>query len=440
MLSYEDNEILTRSGPGTPVGDLLRRYWTPVALSEELPEPDGAPVRVRILGENLVAFRDSTGTIGLVDEACPHRGASLFFGRNEESGLRCPYHGWKFDRTGQCVDQRSELVSFADKITITSYPVHESGGIVWAYLGPADTMTPFRDFGTESLPPQMHAASKEYIDCNWVQSFDGDLDTAHISNLHQFNAIDDIPDDGSDKPGYPSTYMSMKFWRYDPKARLEVHDQWYGYRYAGIRRTPNGHSHVRISVFVMPYTAIIANVPYSTRQIMIVPIDDVSCWRFQFTTQPMSNPRGLGGPPFHSVPGFPYDPIHAKGIIERKYTAANDYMIDREAQRTVSYSGIPEFRSQDLMVTESAGPRYDRTKEHLGSTDVAIIRMHRMLLGAAKKLPDGVTPPGITGGDFRSIRAAEKILEPGEDWRILGTDDDPTVQEALAALQRGAPA
>lgn len=437
MLSLEDNEILTLPGPGTPMGDVLRRYWTPVALSTEIAEPDGPPVRVRILGEKLVAFRDTDGKVGLIDEECPHRGASLFFGRNEECGLRCVYHGWKFDVTGQCVDQRSELVSFAHKIKIASYPVHESGGIVWAYLGPKETMTPFRDFGTESLPPELHRASKEYIDCNWVQSFDGDLDTAHISNLHQFNAIDDIPDDGSDKPGYPSNYMSMKFWRHDPKARLEVHDEWYGFRYAGIRRTPNGHSHVRISVFVMPYTAIIANVPYNTRQIMIVPIDDVSCWRFQFATQPTA-PGELGGLPFNSVTGWPYDPIHSQGIIERKYTAANDYMIDRDAQRSLSYSGIPEFRSQDLMVTESAGPRYDRRKEHLGSTDLAIIRMHRMLLTATKELPEGKPLPGLGEHDYRDIRAAEKILEPGEDWRTLGTNNDPIVQEAMRGAGRTA--
>ena len=211
MLSREDNEILTRVGPGTMMGDLMRRYWIPACLSSEIAEPDGPPVRVRLLGEDLVAFRDTTGRVGLIEESCPHRGASLFYGRNEECGLRCTYHGWKFDVTGQCVDQRSELHPFAQRIKITSYPVHESGGIVWTYMGPAGTMTPFRDFGTESLPVPLVGANKEVIYCNWVQSMDGDLDTAHISNLHQFDAIDDVPDDGTDKPGYPSGYMSMKF-------------------------------------------------------------------------------------------------------------------------------------------------------------------------------------------------------------------------------------
>ncbi|MBO0693963.1 MAG: Rieske 2Fe-2S domain-containing protein, partial [Acidimicrobiaceae bacterium] len=154
MLSAEDNEILTRVGRGTPMGELLRRYWMPACLTSEIPEPDGRPVRVGLLGEKLVAFRDSNGLVGLIEEKCPHRGASMYFGRNEDCGLRCVYHGWKFDVTGQCVDQPSELRSFADRIKTRSYPVHESGGIVWAYLGPPETIIPFRDCGTETLAPE----------------------------------------------------------------------------------------------------------------------------------------------------------------------------------------------------------------------------------------------------------------------------------------------
>src|SRR4029453_2391546 len=206
MLSQADNEILTRVGPGTPMGEGLRRYWTPALLCEEVPEPDAPPVRVRLLGENLVAFRDTTGRVGLIQENCPHRGASLYFGRNEECGLRCPYHGWKFDADGACVDMPSEPPSstFKDRVRARAYPTHESGGIVWTYLGPADTMTPFRDFGTETLPPDRIVATKLRTTCNWIQTMEGNLDTAHISWLHQFAAAADIPDDGSDKPGYPS--------------------------------------------------------------------------------------------------------------------------------------------------------------------------------------------------------------------------------------------
>jgi phthalate 4,5-dioxygenase len=438
VLSAEDNEILTRVGPGTPMGEVFRRYWIPACLSEEIPEADGAPVRVRLLGEDLVAFRDTSGQVGLIEETCPHRGASLFYGRNEECGLRCTYHGWKFDVTGQCVDQRSELHPFSHRIKIISYPTRESGGIVWTYMGPAETMTPFRDFGTESLPPELVSANKETVYCNFVQSMDGDLDTAHISNLHQFDAIDDIPDDGTDKPGYPSGYMSMKFWRHDPRSLIEVDDTWHGFRYAGIRTTPNEHKHARITAWIYPSCTIIAAIPFSTRLIFVVPADDTLTHRYNFTTQPVRNPRGYGGPLFTTYEKYPYERIPFNGLVPRKYTRENDYGIDRVAQKGISYSGIPEFRSHDCMATETAGPIYDRTREHLGSTDVALIRMHRQLLRVAKGLAErGEQPPALGGtGDFRAIRGAEKILADGEDWRVLGTDDDPVVQEALAAQPR----
>jgi nitrite reductase/ring-hydroxylating ferredoxin subunit len=439
MLTREQNETLTRVGPGTPMGEVLRRYWLPACLTSEVAEPDGPPVRVPILGEQLVAFRDSAGKVGLVQEECPHRGASLFYGRNEECGLRCTYHGWKFDVTGQCTDQRSELHPFAHRIKITSYPVHESGGIVWAYLGPPETITPFRDFGTDELAPEHVTASKELIACNWVQSMDGDLDTVHISNLHQFNGIDDIPDDGTDRPGYPSNYMSMKFWRHDPKAVLDVQDEWYGFRYAGIRRTPNGFRDARVTAYIFPATAIIGFVPFSSRHIMLVPVSDGYTYRYTFATDAPSPALALGGPPFFTVPGYPFETLRQSGIIERKYTLDNDYLIDREAQKSESFSGIRDFRSQDLMVTESAGAIYDRTREHLGGGDAAVIRFHRQLLAAAKSLSEGKQPPALAGsGDFRGIRGAEKVLTSGEDWRILGTDDDPVVRGEVLASASGA--
>jgi nitrite reductase/ring-hydroxylating ferredoxin subunit len=433
VLSAEDNEILTRVGAGTPMGNLLRRYWVPACLTSEIAEPDGPPARVRLLGEDLVGFRDTAGRIGLIAERCPHRGTSLFYGRNEENGLRCTYHGWKFDVTGQCTDQRSELHPFCEKIRTTSYPVHESGGIVWAYLGPAETMTPFRDFGTESLAPPQVNVVKETVYCNWVQSMDGDLDTAHVSNLHMFDAIDDIPDDGTDKPGYPTNYESMRFWKHDPRALIEVDDTWHGFRYAGIRVTPNGFKHARITAWIFPASSIIAAIPFATRQIFVVPADDVTTYRYNYNVQPHRNPRGYGGPMFFTYEKFPFTVLPPGGLMPREQRRENDYLIDRVAQKGTSYSGISDFRSQDAMATETAGPIYDRTTEHLGSTDVAVIRMHRHLLRAAKALAvDGTPPPALGGtGDFTTIRSAEKILADGEDWRLLGTDADPVVREAL---------
>jgi phenylpropionate dioxygenase-like ring-hydroxylating dioxygenase large terminal subunit len=433
MLSIEENELLTRVGPGTPMGNLLRRYWTPACLASEVPVAGGAPVRVRLLGESLVAFRDTSGTVGLVQENCAHRGASLYFGRNEDCAIRCPYHGWAFNAQGDCVDMPSEPRPFADRIKIKAYPTHESGGIVWTYMGPAGTMTPFRDFGSESIDSEKVFATKMLSTCNWVQAMEGNLDTAHISHLHQFEAIDEIPDDGSDKPGYPSNAMSWKFWRHDRTPRLEIEDTWYGYKYAGIRETPNGHTHVRITAYVVPYSTLVASIPFTTGHGLFVPMDDDNCARYFFVAQEDQNPRNYGGENLFAPAPYTTPLVWANGVVERTHTFENDYLIDREAH-TVTFSGVSDFVSQDLMVTESMGPIYDRSQEHLGTTDISIIRVRTILVDAARALEQGKEPPALQG-EFRNIRAAEKILEDGEDWRVLGTDDDPAVQDAFLSAQ-----
>ncbi len=439
MLTHEDNELLTRVGAGTPMGELLRRYWTPACLASELGAPGDAPVRVRLLGENLVAFRDSSGAIGLVQENCPHRGASLFYGRNEDcAAIRCPYHGWAFNTAGDCVDMPSEPRPFTERIHIKAYPTHESGGIVWTYMGPKESMTPFRDFGTETLPAEKVFATRMFSPCNWVQAMEGNVDTAHISHLHQFEAIDDIPDDGSDKPGYPSNAMSWKFWRHDRTPRLEVEDTWYGYKYAGIRNTPNGNTHVRITAYIVPYSTLVASVPVTNRHGMFVPMDDYNTMRYSFAPHPAAevNPQRYGGENLFKVAPFTTPLLSADGgIIERTHTEANHYRIDRELQKTATFSGVSDFVSQDFMVTESMGPIYDRSQEHLGTTDISIIRMRTVLLEAAKALAAGGEPPALDV-KFREIRGAEKILADDEDWRILGTEGDPAVQEALT-MARG---
>ena len=430
MHTQEENEILTRSGPGTPVGNLLRRYWTPALLSAEIPDADSVPVKVKLMSEDLVAFRDSKGKVGLVAENCPHRGASLYYGRNEEEGLRCIYHGWKFDVDGNCVDMPSEQRSFADQIQVTSYPTHESGGIVWTYMGPAETMTPFRDFGTEDIPAEAQNADKLFIDCNWVQSLDGDLDAAHVSYLHSYFGMADIEDDGTDEPGaYPSADMTQRLWWFDKAPRLEVHDEWFGYRYAAIRNTPNGNVAVRQYSYVVPYTSILSGKPYSTRQIMIVPRDDTHCTRFQFETQ-VAPSTGVSDRRT-STPLTAIKPA-ANGVIPRVNNQENEYNYDREFQRATGYTGLRDSRSQDVLVTETMGSNF-RSLEHWGTTDVALVRMHMILIEAARDLAAGKEPPAVGDLDYRSIRGVEKVLEPGEDWKTLGTSEDAKLQGLLAS-------
>jgi phthalate 4,5-dioxygenase len=440
VLSAEENRLLTQVGPGTPMGELLRRYWMPVLLSSEIAEPDSPPVRARILEEDLVAFRDSEGRAGVFRQPCPHRGASMFFGRNEESGLRCVYHGWKFDVTGACVDMPSEPAesNFKTKVRIHAYPAHESGGIVWAYFGPAEKRPAFRDFGSEGLPADQWRASKVRVECNWVQSMEGNLDTSHISWLHQYHAASDIEDDGSDQPGAPSNPMSIRIWEHDRAPHIEVQDEWYGYRYAGLRDTPNGHTHARVTAYIFPFTTVVAAIPLSSGAGggLFVPIDDSTCWRFSLAVPPppVERPAHIGAPLFSLMPyGFERP---ENGVSPRAFNARNDYQVDRELQHTTSFSGIPDFVSQDHAVQESMGGILDRTREHLGTSDRAVIRMRQQLLQAARELAAGVEPPAIDGSlDFRSIFGAERILGPDQDWRDLGTTKDPLLRPVSPLAQ-----
>ncbi|HEX3059616.1 MAG TPA: Rieske 2Fe-2S domain-containing protein, partial [Usitatibacter sp.] len=185
-MKAEQNELLCRTDAGTPMGELFRRYWLPILLSWELPQPDGPQVRVKCLGERMIAFRDTNGRLGLIDEFCAHRGVSLYFGRNEECGLRCPYHGWKYDVTGQCVEVPSEPAEsgYCQKIKLKSYPLHEQGGVIWVYMGPAGQEPPFPEFEFATVAPEQTYTSKRSQECNWLQAMEGGIDSSHVSFLH----------------------------------------------------------------------------------------------------------------------------------------------------------------------------------------------------------------------------------------------------------------
>ena len=238
MLSREENELLTRTGPGTAMGEAMRRYWIPALLAREIAGPDGPPVRVRLLGEDLVAFRDSDGRIGLLDEYCPHRRASLWFGRNEECGLRCVYHGWKFAVDGSCVDQMNEPEEnqFKHKVSVTAYPTCELGGLVWAYMGPAEKIPPLPKFAWTQVPETHRHVSKVIQECNWLQGLEGGLDTSHAPILHRL--LKDDAGRGGIKPSNPYVRAGA------PRLVVDITD--YGYQYTGIRRLGDAEMHARI--------------------------------------------------------------------------------------------------------------------------------------------------------------------------------------------------
>ena len=410
MLTPEENERITHVGPGTPGGNLFRRYWIPAALSDELPERDGAPIRVRLLGENLVAFRDSDGIVGLIEDACPHRLAPMFFGRNEECGLRCVYHGWKFDRHGTCTDMPSEPSDslFKNKVRIKAYPTFEGGGVVWTYMGPAGKQPAPPDYEWVRAPATHRFVSKTFEDCNWLQALEGGIDSSHSSFAHR----NDI---------HNTTLM-----RRDGHPRLEVEKNAYGYRYASLRDLGTEGTYARVYQFVMPSQQIRGSVtsreggrntlPKLAGHLWI-PRDDVTTyvyntlWSYD-ANYPMSDDfvwtweSQCGRGREDLLPGY-----------KLKANKANDYFLDREVQRTTTYTGIPGINTQDYALQEGMGAIVDRSQEHLGTSDRAIIAARQLLLEGIDAVERGADPRGVDPASYQNVRAYDDYITDGSDWR-----------------------
>jgi phenylpropionate dioxygenase-like ring-hydroxylating dioxygenase large terminal subunit len=412
MLSVVDNKKLTEVGPGTPMGDLMRRYWQPVLLSREVAEPDGDPIRVRILGEDLVAFRDTSGRVGMISEWCPHRLTSMFLGRNESDGLRCVYHGWKFDVTGSCVDMPNEPeeFDFKHKVKAIAYPTEELGGIIWAYMGPVELKPVLPKFEFTQQPESHRGASKVVEECNWLQALEGGIDSIHSSFLHRkIGAGKGIGLDGLRAEG--------------TAGRLDIALTDYGYRYTNSRGLPGkGQSYVRGYHFVMPHIQIRAaqlknNGDWYKFKIAghhWVPIDDQTTmvWNWFYSldealTQGEKDEEVSGNGPAY------VDPVTFRAAVNPR----NNWLIDRDMQRYENFTGIQGVNAQDRAVQEAMGPVVNRSKEHLGQTDRAVIMTRRMLLKAIDTVAAGDTPPGL-GESYYSARAIEDVI-PEEE---LGLD------------------
>ncbi len=395
MLTESETNFLCRVGPGTPMGNLMRRYWTPILLSKELPEADGAPLRSRILGEDLVAYRDTNGEVGLLDNFCPHRRASMFFGRNEECGLRCVYHGWKFDKDGNCVDMPSEPAesNFKDKVKIKSYPVKEGGGMIWAYMGPAELEPPLPGLEYISLPPDQVSVSKLRYESNYVQVIEGDIDTVHASLLHsKLSALADSP---------TATTLAGKYSFPDRAPKFHVEDTDGGVLIGARRNAEDDSYYWRISRWLFPYFTMIPREPHGPVQGgAMVPIDDENCWFIHVRWNPF-------GPLAES---FRYETNFDKNIMDDGTWLAianrrNDYLIDREAEKNESYTGIAFGRAQDSAMTDGMGTIADRSKEHLATTDMGIIRMRRRLIKAAQELEEGIEPYAASHPEAFAVRS-----------------------------------
>ena len=418
MLTKEDNDRLTRVGPGTPGGEMMRRYWQPACMSSEVPEKDGAPLRVRLLGEDLIAFRDTDGNVGLIDAYCPHRRAPMFFGRNEECGLRCVYHGWKFDRSGDCVDMPSEPegTPLKERVKIKAYPTHEAGGVIWTYMGPKDNMPAPPDYEWMRAPAGHSNVTKTFENCNYLQGLEGGLDTAHSSFAHN-NSLKT-----KDEPR-----------QRDKHPRLDVERTDYGYYYVSFRNMQDGNFYMRIYHFALPAQQFRGGIhkfngekreyPELNGHIW-VPIDDNTTWVYNWTCAYDENSKFTeenciereyfyGRGPDQLIPG----------TFKLKANASNDYFIDRQMQKTENYTGIVGVNTQDFALQEGMGHIVDRSKENLGTSDKAIVQMRRLLLEAVREVEQGNAPRGSDPATHVNIRPYDGFMKTSDEWQTVFAED-----------------
>lgn len=422
MLTKERNDLITQTGPGTPMGELFRCYWIPALLAEELPEPDCPPVRVELLSEKLIAFRDTEGRLGLMDELCAHRRASLWFGRNEEGGLRCPYHGWKFDVTGQCTEVPSEGPEFCKNIKLTAYSLVEKGGILWAYMGDPDKKPPLPEWEFANVKPEQRFISKRYQYCNWLQAMEGGIDSSHVSFLHSTSLETDPLFRGAGGNIYNLGDLAPVF-------EVVEHDG--GLLIGARRKAENDQYYWRITPWVMPsFTMVPPRGDHPVHGHFWIPINDENCWAWSFDYKsqraltPVERAAMEDGQGIHCkyVPGT-YIPLANKD---------NDYLMNRKAQKAgLLYSGIESIAIQDASLQESMGPICDRTEEKLAPTDKGIMMARRRIFKAIKEYQEnGTIPPGVDP-EHTKIRSASVLLPRDHDYEA-GARDATTVRPGEA--------
>lgn len=440
MITSEENELLCRVEGQAPMGQLMRRHWLPVCLVEEVAEPDGTPVRARLFGEDLVVFRDTEGRVGVIGEYCPHRGASLVYGRNEDCGLRCLYHGWKFDVHGNVLEMVSEPASsgFAQKVKHLAYPTHEWGGFVWAYMGPADSKPEFRPPPWAPRADVRVTVAKVVLPCNWAQVLEGAIDSAHSSSLH---SSDMVP---ARVPGAEATGSLWLRPSTDKMPRLQVQATPYGFRYAAIRRPikdADKADYVRSTVFVAPSTALIPpNNLYNVANVN-VPIDDTHtafyfiAWGHPAHTPDTDDWRKFLG----QQVGVDLD-AHYRPLRNRE----NDYWQDRAAMKAGNFTGITGFPNQDVAMWVSMGAIADRTKDRLGASDLAIVEFRRQMIDAARAFARGEPAIGTGAAAIpASVCSFQAIVPKSTDWRQFAVrhvwDDAQAVLEPSYSVPGASP-
>jgi len=421
MTTAKEAGELTRVGPGSVMGELMRCYWIPALMSSELAR-DGAPLRLMLLGEKLIAFRDSEGRVGVMDHRCPHRCASLFLGRNEEGGLRCIYHGWKFDVAGNCLDMPSvPPPDFKQKVKAKAYHVIERAGVIWVYMGARAEAPPLPAFETFELPENEIRVSFIQRDCNYLQALEGEIDTSHFGFLHAGHV--DVEDVAEDEP--------LRHTITDRAPRYHLADMPWGTQYAGYRPAGVDRTYWRFANFLFPFWTQAPNGEFASHMHARawVPLDDTHTmfvffwWKHAVSAMSLPQPAYKDGTPIGGTGrGNKFLPNTSDWLGRWRFEAnsANDWKIDRSAQQDGSiYSGIDGVHLQDQAITESMGPIVDHELEHLAPSDQMITRTRRRLLMAARALRDqGVAPPGAEEpGVYRGARSGYFVSGDKSEWR-----------------------
>lgn len=424
MLSHEDNMLLCRVEGTATMGQMMRRYWVPATQSANL-VAGGEPKRVRLFGENLVAFRGSDGRVGLVDEYCPHRGASLALARNEDCALTCLYHGWRVAADGRLMATPTEPddSSFKDRIRHIAYPVRESGGLVWAYLGPAEHMPEPPTYEWSDLPTDQIMFIQVRQECNWAQCLEGAIDSAHSNYLHQSQIVGEAAIKNTDGESNYQRDGILGRPSNDGKPKIEIENTDFGFRYAAIRRPinePDKYRYVRTSLFIAPIFAMFPAPKRWGHMQAFVPMDDTHTMmyyiRYKVDGQPISDEERES----HLKRAGARMGIDIHEDFTKTRGAWNNWLQDREAMANGDFTGILGVQNQDMAVQESMGPIFDRTREHLATTDVAVIRMRRLMLDSARRFAGGEQPLGLrTPVAHRELTVIEAMIGIDDSWRSL---------------------
>jgi phthalate 4,5-dioxygenase len=416
MLTRDENELLCRVEGDAPMGQLMRRHWTPVCLIEEVPDPDGTPVQARVFGEDLVVFRDTDGRVGVMDEYCPHRRASLVFGRNEEGGLRCLYHGWKMDVHGQVLEMVSEPAAsgMARKVKHKAYPVQEWGGFVWAYMGAPDTQPPFVPPAWAPTADARVTIAKVMVPCNWAQILEGAIDSAHSSSLH---SSDMVPARVDSAKATDTNWLRPST---DKAPRMQVERASYGFRYAAIRRPISNAAttdYIRTTVFVAPATALIPpNNLYNVANINVPADDTLTAFYFIAWGHPEQTPDTTTWRRFlRQEVGVDLDAKY-RPLRNRD----NHFWQDRGAMKAGNFTGITGFPNQDVAMWLTMGPIADRTHDRLGASDLAIVEFRKQMVDAVRAFQAGAPAIGTGAAAIpSSVCAFQAIVPKSTDWRVF---------------------